>query len=154
MHVLDIIDASMNFITFWLCKARFLPFGNVFSHFWSFWLVETAQLFLCELELGISKKQEYSEGSNTFGDSTPKLAHMPEVSLSRSAHTYTSLIDGEIRPSRGAESSSASACRDKCERISQQRLQNLPSISLVILQACKRLYEGFGDNDDQCAKPN
>jgi hypothetical protein len=81
-----------------------------------------------------------------FEDSTPNLHHMQNFSFSRSAQTYTCLSNYEIRPCRGTKSPSTSPCRADRRRISRQRLQNLPRLSIVVFQACRRRYEGSAED--------
>jgi len=95
----------------------------------------------------------HSNESQIGGGSMPNLLHMQEGSLSRSSRTYTSLLDHEIRPCRGTASpttqrSTSPRSSDRPSRISRQRLQNLPGMSVVVLQACRRMYEDSADHDE------
>lgn len=85
--------------------------------------------------------------STSSEDLTPQIPQ--GSSLSRSTNTYIHLTDREVRPSRsGIESqtmsrtgSILSPCQGKRSRIPRQRLENLPPLSLIVLQACKRMRE-------------
>jgi len=96
-----------------------------------------------------------SSNSGCFLKRRGSSQELPHTSpLSRSAQTYTNLDSGQIKTSRigSTESITTSPCHGKRSRVSRERLDNLPPLSLVILQACKRMYEGSSDHVDQDLK--
>lgn len=108
------------------------------------WVFEPSTDRLCDSQSSLNKSSREDDTSiRQLSSRYSRESNSSPLSRSACTRTYTNLASGQIRPSRcGTESlSSTSPCHGKRSHFSRDRLDNLPPLRLVVLQACQRMYE-------------